>query len=92
MLMTYDEMVSNLKNGICFVEFTKISGESRQMNCTLNFDFIPEVFYPKNPENPAQKNEQIIKVFDLDKEGWRSFYVSSVFNFQAVKEKFDIEG
>lgn len=83
--MTREEMLVQLRSGVCNVTFTKVNGESREMRCTLVRDMIPENKTPKSPEEgePEKKiNEAVIRVFDLIKEDWRSFKVDSVTEFK----------
>lgn len=82
-----DEMLTMLRSGVCRVTFTKVNGELRKMRGTLLRDLIPTEYQPKtlldDPKELETKpdNTDIIKVFDLDANGWRSFRVSSVSEF-----------
>lgn len=67
------------------VEFIKQNGDTRKMSCTTKADKIPETHQPKN-ENTTTLNEGVIRVFDVEVEGWRSFRVDSVKSF-GLKEK-----
>ncbi len=62
------------------VTFEKLDGEMRVMRCTLNDDLIPS-------DNSVQQNGGVMKkpdipgpfaVWDLDKEGWRSFHLRQI--------------
>ena len=63
------------------VEFTKADGTVREMRCTLNPDKLPPVPTPTGPVDGIVKESkqrkapdpESIRVFDLDKNEWRSF-------------------
>jgi len=62
------------------VTFNKKDGEQRVMTCTLNQDLIPDSFRPKekNQEKEKKKNENVLAVYDINAEGWRSFTWANV--------------
>jgi len=65
------------------VEFTKKDGDKRKMNCTLHPDKLPKQKITEDTDKPKRKqNLDIISVWDLEKEAWRSFRVDSVTAFQ----------
>lgn len=80
MAYTYDEMLDQLTDRICRVVFTKKNGEERDMKCTRNMTIIPENQTPKGVETAV--NTEVIKVYDVLAEGWRSFRVENVTNFE----------
>mgnify|MGYP003337753089 FL=1 len=64
------------------VSFVKADGTVRDMRCTLNWDLIPADKHPGQPpvdgivrESRQRKepDEHSLRVFDLDKQEWRSF-------------------
>jgi hypothetical protein len=69
-----------LRDDICEVLFEKKDGTDRLMKCTLNFDHIPEEMKPLNILDPKKVLEKlnILKVFDIEKQGWRSFDIENV--------------
>jgi len=80
MAYTYDEMLDQLTDRICRVVFTKKNGEERDMKCTRNMTIIPEALQPKGVESTV--NTEVIKVYDILADGWRSFRVENVTNFE----------
>lgn len=79
-----EQYIGFLKNGICTVTFTKVNGDTRVMKCTLNTSFIPSVQIPQNiteQEVESANSSNVIRVFDLEALGWRSFRVDSVTDF-----------
>ena len=57
------------------VTFMKKDGTQRVMKCTRSPSQIPEDQHPKNGMNDSDTS---IRVFDLDKNEWRSFIVENV--------------
>ena len=57
------------------VTFTKKDGTERTMRCTRSPAQIPEDQHPKNGMGDS---ESALRVFDLDKNEWRSFIVENV--------------
>ena len=66
-----------LKTGPVKVTFTKKDGTERVMNCTLDPKKMPQVTIVENKE-PRKKNDNVLPVYDLDQESWRSFTIRSV--------------
>ncbi len=87
--MQKSDIISMLKTNVCDVHFTKVNGEERLMRCTLNEDRLPDSVksqlqqQDERHEQPAFK-DNVIPVWDLEKEGWRSFRVDSVIGVQTV--------
>jgi len=67
---------SHLVYGEVFVSFIKKDGTLREMRCTLNEEIVPK--YEKTTETVRKKNDEVMAVFDLDKNEWRSFRFDSV--------------
>lgn len=65
-----------LKEGPVIVTFTKKSGEERVMKCTLEENVVP--LYEKKTDKVKAKSEEILSVWDLDKNEWRSFKLDSI--------------
>lgn len=78
--MTYDrnQMVEQLRERVCRVIFTKINGEERDMQCTLNMEMIPE---EKQPKTGKEYNDAVLRVFDVKQQEFRSFRVENVISF-----------
>lgn len=71
-----DSLLGTLRAGVATVTFTKVSGETRVMRCTLVPSLCPEAFKDTPPEATTPTNT--IRVFDLEKDAWRSFKADSV--------------
>ena len=66
----------------CRVIFTKVNGEERNMVCTLKEDVIPKATKdPITQKKVRDLNEEVLAVWDVNKEGWRSFRISNVVSF-----------
>ena len=71
-----------LLTGQCRVIFTKLNGEERNMVCTLKEDVIPKATKdPITQKKVRDLNEEVLAVWDVNKEGWRSFRISNVVSF-----------
>jgi len=80
---TREDIAEKLHRGIVRVNFTKKDGEVRDMKCTLVSTHIPEANLPKN-EGTAKVNESVLRAFDVDAKGWRSFVVANVNEVQEL--------
>ena len=80
MSMNRNDIREFLLDGIIEITFTKVDGTERKMNCTLNYEYIPEDMKPLNliKGEKVMENLDILKVFDTDKQDWRSFRVENV--------------
>jgi hypothetical protein len=72
-----------LHNNVVTVNFTKVTGETREMRCTLRSDMIPTTPVVEG-KTPKKENPDVQAVWDLDKEAWRSFRFDSLTSFQVV--------
>jgi len=77
------EMKEALQQNICNVTFTKVTGESRTMKCTLVVKEIPQAAPSARTKTVIE--EDVLAVYDVDKAGWRSFKPSKVTSFEISK-------
>ena len=87
MNQTKESMVESLHKGICKVTFEKVDGTTRIMNCTLKPTILAQEsgggFIQKETQLTEEaKNSEVVPVWDIDSQGWRSFRVSSVQGFE----------
>ena len=82
---TRDELLQKLhhKEVPVSITFKKSDGTIREMLCTLNQDFIPKSEKPQTKSastvsKPKRKNDDVIAVYDLEEEAWRSFRIDRV--------------
>ena len=59
------------------VTFTKADGTERVMKCTLNPEQLPKVEI-KEDAKPRKESTTSMRVFDLEKNEWRSFTIKKV--------------
>ena len=76
--MNRDEIVEILSTKICKVVFTKVDGSERTMVCTLEPQMISETYGSYEPSKNKRVNKDVLAVFDLEKDGWRSFRIDAV--------------
>ena len=74
---SYEDLLEQLKTNIVNVRFVKLDGTERNMKCTLKDDLVPATKSGKQEQFGFSK---LITTYDLESEGWRSFY------FDRVKE------
>lgn len=68
------------------VTFTKKDGTERVMKCTLNPELLPKVEQKAITEDkkPRKESTTSMRVFDLEKNEWRSFTTKSIKNISAT--------
>lgn len=76
--MEKNVLIEQLSKGVVTISFTKKDGTERVMNCTRNSNLIPAEFQPKSETKSETESGDNIRVFDVEKQGWRSFNFSSV--------------
>lgn len=62
--------------------FTKANGETRVMTATRNLSLIPTEDHPKGTGECGPTN--IIRVYDTENQGWRSFNIDSLISYEEV--------
>ena len=77
-----NDLILQLKDNVCEVNFTKLNGEVRIMKCTLQDSYIPET----TSETTKKPNTDILSVWDIEKGAWRSFRVDSLNSFEVLQE------
>jgi len=60
------------------VTFTKQDGTERVMNCTLKPELLPEAKPLQEGKTPRKESTTSIRVYDLEKQEWRSFTTKNV--------------
>ena len=78
--MKRDTLIKNLQKKVMRVTFTKVNGEERVMDCTLQ-----EYMLPETVESNRKQNEAVLPVFDINKGEWRSFRMDSITKIEAVE-------
>ena len=78
--MNAQEVRDLLHKEVCEVEFTKKDGSKRVMYCTLMPEYLPEYDSASTSTPPS---EDIITVWDLEADGWRSFRMDRLIGIEA---------
>jgi len=76
------KMIEDLQTGTKVVTFTKVNGEQRVMTSTLDQNLIPQDNQESVAKSPKLVNEEVLPVWDVNAEGWRSFRIDSVVSFE----------
>jgi hypothetical protein len=87
-----EDVVSALnRGGIVSVKFNKSDGSIRTMLCTKNPETIAENYTApeKKTDRVRKESADVVVVFDLDKNDWRSFRLDSVIEYIVVEEVHD---
>ena len=78
--MKRETLIKNLQKRVMKITFTKVNGEERIMDCTLQEHMIP-----LTDEKNRKENEEVLPVFDINKGEWRSFRLDSVTNIELLE-------
>ena len=78
--MKRDTLIKNLQQKVMRVTFTKVNGEERVMDCTLQ-----EYLLPETVDSNRKQNEAVLPVFDINKSEWRSFRMDSITKIETVE-------
>ena len=79
----YNVVKNLLQVGLVSVTFTKKDGTTRTMKCTTKLDYIPWENQPIG-ESSIKENNEVIRAFDIESHGWRSFRVDSIQSFDLA--------
>lgn len=78
-LMDRLTLKETLRNGVHTVTFEKADGTIREMRCTLNDQYLPQLLTEQNEASKVRnENPNVLAVWDVDNNGWRSFRVDSI--------------
>lgn len=87
-IMDEEGQRKTLRKFLCLVEFTKADGTRRVMRCTTAPDLLEKYEAVEEGEaegyKPAPRVPGLIRVFDVEKKGWRSYRVDRVTKFTLV--------
>lgn len=74
----YKTLYMTLHEGDVKITFKKKDGTSRTMTCTLREDALPKQTDLEEQIQKKKKNTDVLAVWDLEKQGWRSFRYDSI--------------
>jgi len=75
--------LDSLKHFECKVKFQKKDGSERTMLCTLRPDALPIQTDLEEQIQNRKINADVVSVWDLENNGWRSFRKDSVVDFSV---------
>ena len=84
-MITKNELKQILQENLVVVNFSKVDGSEREMTCTLKKDLMTE-YVAKDPTRKKPENDEILAVWDVNKNAFRSFRVSLVKDYKVVNE------
>jgi len=76
-------VMDQLRSNVCEIVFNKVDGTERKMRCTLNSEYLPEL-YRGHGQLLTEVERNTISVWDLDAMGWRSFRVENLVSLHSV--------
>lgn len=76
-------IVNDLHNKVCKVVFTKANGDTRIMHCTLQESMLPPQTDIEEHIQKKKPNPDVLAVWDVEAQGWRSFRWDSVTDFKT---------
>lgn len=74
------DLKETFSKGIATVVFTKTDGTERVMKGTLLAEYLPNKEFDDSTDEAAERkqNDNILAIWDIDNNGWRSFRIDSI--------------
>jgi hypothetical protein len=82
-MMNQQEIKDALHSNVCTVTFTKVNGDERVMQCTLNEALLPAQIDVEESVQKKKPNPDVLAVYDVTAQGWRSFRWDSLKDFKV---------
>jgi hypothetical protein len=82
------ELLNYLKEGNVKIQFKKVNGEIREMNCTLNENVVNGGNLIESSKTSKKKNPDVIAVWDIEMNGWRSMRWENIIKVD-IYEQFE---
>ena len=79
-IMNRETLIKNLQKQAMRITFTKVNGDERVMDCSLQEHILPPTKY-----TDRKQNEEVLPVWDINKGEWRSFRLDSVTNIESLQ-------
>ena len=67
------------------ITFTKANGETRIMLCSLNPGWMPADLVVTHPGEPAEVNESIVTVWDIDCKHWKAIRMDRITSVETLE-------
>ena len=85
---TKTQIKTALKQNAVEILFKKIDGNERRMTCTLQENMLPELNLTTTKKK--KENDNVITVWDLHKESFRSFRFDSLIDWTILKDGYEL--
>ena len=85
--MNIQDLKKALYEGVVLFEFVKKDGSTRHARGTTCPDLIPTDNMPQNKRTPQQQalyDRQTVAFYDIDKKGWRSMRIDTIWSYQRA--------
>ena len=85
--MSIPDLKNALNEGTVLFEFIKKDGSLRRARGTTCPDLVPADDTPKNkrtPEQQAAYDRQTVAFYDIDKKGWRSMRIDTIWTYHRA--------
>ena len=73
-------LATMLTESVQTITFNKVNGDQRVMNCTPMSKYLPAT---ANAEPSKKVNEEVLSVWDVDAQGYRSFRMNNITNVET---------
>ena len=85
--MSIPDLKNALNEGTVLFEFIKKDGSLRHARGTTCPDLVPADDTPKGKRTPEQQalyDRQTVAFYDIDKKGWRSMRIDTIWNYHRA--------
>ena len=85
--MNIPDLTKALYEGVVLFEFVKKDGSIRHARGTTCPDLVPTDNMPQNKRTPQQQalyDRQTVAFYDIDKKGWRSMRIDTIWSYQRA--------
>ena len=85
--MNIQDLKKALYEGVVLFEFVKKDGSIRHARGTTCPDLVPTDNMPQNKRTPQQQalyDRQTVAFYDIDKKGWRSMCIDTIWSYQRA--------
>ena len=85
--MNIQDLKKALYEGVVLFEFVKKDGSIRHARGTTCPDLVPTDNMPQNKRTPQQQalyDRQTVAFYDIDKKGWRSMRIDTIWSYQRA--------
>ena len=85
--MNIPDLKKALYEGVVLFEFVKKDGSIRHARGTTCPDLVPTDNMPQNKRTPPQQalyDRQPVAFYDIDKKGWRSMRIDTIWSYQRA--------